>query len=381
MHVGRISLCDTVAYNVKSDDDKRRILDDLDRTYSVRVIRRHHETFDERRHVPCIRTHPYFISVRTNGNPYYLYLTRINLVNQCILIDKKVQQGYFYPRMIVSRFCFADELFENTLFEGEMVRDKNGGWTFLVNDLLALRDRTQAQVNLSRRLNTIYGILATSFVPDACDICRLSVKRYFPCSMLMHVLQDFVPRLPYTCRGVYFKPLFFKYRDVLLNFDDSLVKRIVRMKYKDVGSFFLMSDRDKLSAALPSHVDKSAAAVTPLAPDLLSAPEPSASRSVAPDGNGNGVSQGGRLLWVRRTNLPDVYELYEYEKASPPFIGIESVGHASVPRLACSRMLREIFKTATVTDAVPMWCTFTSKFGKWTPETVLSTTPLPPRAQ
>ena len=58
MHLGQISLCDSVGYNIKSDEDKKRILEELDRTYSVRVIKKHHENFTESRHPDIIKGNP-----------------------------------------------------------------------------------------------------------------------------------------------------------------------------------------------------------------------------------------------------------------------------------------------------------------------------------
>lgn len=456
MHLGQISVCDRVSYNIKSDEDKKRILDELDTTFSVRIIQRHHENFCEARHVPIINHNPFLMSVRTNGNPYYLYLTRCDFVDQCILIDKKVQHGYFYPRMILIRLAFRDRLFDNTLFEGEMVRDKNGGWIFLLNDLLVYRNVPQHDANVVRRVDAIYDILTNEFVPDEMDVCSIQVKRYFLCSEINHVLTNFIPYLPYTCRGLYFKPFFFKFRDILLNFDESLIKKIVRTKYKDAGNFLLLSaegdevkrgdadvrhpeeattkpadgfatspetlpvnpsaraarsnvktsssserDEDGLlragtastrftvptpAAASPAAVKnaitesvhasakhddgETGAAKFSAPPPILSAAS-QAEPSQHPVGPKEDESQHHkRTFWARHTNMPDVYELYE--DAVSAGRGACSASEtcaqlACVPSLAVSRFLRDVFRHLGVTDAVPLICVFSPRFGKWTP--------------
>jgi hypothetical protein len=396
MHLGQISLCDSIGYNIKSDDDKKRILEELDKTYSVRVIKRHHENFTESRHVDIINNNPYLISVRTNGNPYYLYLTRCSFVNQCILVDKKVQQGYFYPRMILVRLWFDDTLFDNTLFEGEMVRDSRGEWNFIISDLLVHRNVPQNDINLVRRINTVYEILDTSFTPDDLDVCGVQVKKYFPCTEMKYVLHEFVPRLPYTCRGIYFKPFFFKFRDILLNFDDSLIKKIVRTNYKGAGNFLLMSegndvivqqqqqqnqpppiasDNDNRSenenaqqvSTCSQHGDKEGwMATQKISPSLLHRDN----ESLATQDRVDGTSTKRRLFWVRHTNMPDVYELFDNQcnigrgASTSPDLDFQV---ACVPNIRVSRMLRDIFQTLGVTDAVRMECAYCDKFQKWTP--------------
>ena len=400
MHLGQISLCDSVGYNIKSDEDKKRILEELDRTYSVRVIKKHHENFTESRHPDIINRNPYLLSVRSNGNPYYLYLTRCNFVNKCVLIDKKVQQGYFYPRMILVRLWFDDHLFDNTLFEGEMVRDKQGGWTFLINDMMVYRNVPQNDINLVRRVNMVYDILANCFDPDELDVCTLQVKKYFRCSEMHHVVHEFVPRLPYSCRGIYFKPFFFKFRDILLNFDESLIKKIVRKTFKGAGNFLLMSDnRDVVvdgassqqqssnnpsepAATAPQQScalrcenfndDKSSGDIIHTGADDHFAADIKKPEKEGSSTDGNITDNAScRVFWVRHTNTPDVYELYnnsvDVGRGATSLSSDSDALVACVPNIGVSHMLQSMFRDLGVTDAVPMLCAFNPKFRKWTP--------------
>jgi hypothetical protein len=364
MHLGQISLCGTLAYNIKSDEDKAKILAELD-AFEVRVIKRHYETFDASRHVSIINTSPFLVSVRTNGNPYYLYLTRTNQVNQCLLIDKKVQQGYFYPRMILTRLLFDDEMFDNTLFEGEMVRDNRGDWAFVINDMLVYRGCPQNALNLVKRVNAVGDILRHKFVADDMDVCELQVKKYFSCGELHKVVHEFIPSLPYSCRGLYFKPFFLKFRDILMNFDDSLIKRIVRTRYKDTSNFLLMSDRQRLQESVqdkepepeqePEKEEEEEEEEEGTHAPTLSPPDESLNKSVVRRAS----------FFVRHTSLPDVYELYE--SAVDVGKGPSHALIANVPSLACSRTLRSTFTGRGVTDTVLMTCEYCPRFEKWTP--------------
>lgn len=383
MHLGQISLCDSVGYNIKSDEHKKRILEELDKTYSVRVIKRHHENFAESHHPDIINRNPYLLSVRTNGNPYYLYLTRCNFVNQCVLIDKKVQQGYFYPRMILVRLWFDDHLFDNTLFEGEMVRDKHGGWTFLINDMMVYRNVPQNDINLVRRVNMVYDILANCFEPDELDVCTLQVKKYFRCSEMHHVVHEFVPRLPYSCRGIYFKPFFFKFRDVLLNFDETLIKKIVRKTFKGAGNFLLMSDnRDDVVVDGPPPPPPAPPQKTETKVSAAHHENGTTNNDIAIEKNDNdggfaenpqsiSSSSSSRVFWVRHTNIPDLYELYnssvDVGRGATTLSGESDALVACVPNIGVSHMLQSVFRDLGVTDAVPMMCAFNPKFRKWTP--------------
>ncbi|PNH00510.1 hypothetical protein TSOC_013658 [Tetrabaena socialis] len=219
MHVGQIAFCDGVGYNVKSDEDKTRISDEL-KTFGISVLARQFEKFGSNGSNKVIHASPHLLSLRTHGNPYYLYLTTVNGVTQCIFIDKKIQQGYFQPRMILAKLWFDSDLFSGTIFDGEMVRCNNDEWIFIMNDILVDRGVLLSNVNLVRRVNRVYEILSTSFVPDGMDPCRLQVKRYFQYAALDAMVTDFLPSLPYSVRGITFKSMYLKFRDILFDFRD-----------------------------------------------------------------------------------------------------------------------------------------------------------------
>ena len=328
--IGEISFVDKKAYNIKCNDAKQRILAEVEEKFKARVIQKHHERFTEAM-VPKLQANPHMMSLKTNGNPYLLYLTRHNFVNQCIFIDKKIQQGYFLPRMIIVRFQFHDRLFEGTLFDGEMIKDNNGHWIYIVSDLIAHEGRYLENVGLVKRLNTIYHVLEHGFTEDEFDVCHFQVKKYFKYGAL-NELVDFVSRLPYTCRGIYFKPLYLKFKDVLYNFDDSLITRTVRKKYSEVSPFLLNDDMKVLQETETAK---------PM-PRIKSSPE---------------LSQ--KVFWVKKTAMPDVYDMIDMETKSKET--------ACVATMKTSKLLRAIFMEKNVNDKVAVKCEFSELFGKWVP--------------
>ena len=67
-------------------------------------------------------------------------LLKINGVNNALFIDCKTKQGYTLPRIITADFKFHDDLFSGTVFDGEIVRDREDNWMFLISNIVALRD-------------------------------------------------------------------------------------------------------------------------------------------------------------------------------------------------------------------------------------------------
>lgn len=354
MHTGIISFCDRIAYNIKCSDAKDWILDELEKKYQIRILQRHWFRLDEQqfRYVQSI---PHQACIRSNGNPYFLYFTRYEDVNQIMYIDKKVQPGYQKPRIILTKGMFEDVIFENTLLEGEMVKDKQQQWVFLINDVLMYRGKYLKEVPLPQRLAYAHEMLANHYTPDeVMDVCTYQVKRYVPCTQehLAELIQ-FAEKLPYTNRGIYFVPLQMKYKPKLINFNDELIKTVFR-KVKDCPEFMEKPKRVEEDSE-ESHGSTPRSSTPPL-PTETSVPTPSPSVSMAPT-----LAQDEKVVWLRKTEQPDVYDMYETENAQ------QKTGIASVPTLATSRMLRNIFKNLNVATSVCFVCRFDRTFQKWIP--------------
>lgn len=329
MHLGNISFCGRTAYNLKDDEDKKAILADVEATFGVRIIQRHYEPYSSS-HDKNLTRNPHLLCIRSNGNPYFLYITTYQGVPACFFIDKKIQQGYFYPRIITTKLLFDDDLATRTLMDGEMVRDSNGEWTYLLHDLIGIAGTKLVNTNLVKRLNVLHWLLENKYRELDGQVCHLLVKRHVPLAKLQD-LKDMMSGLNYTCRGVYVRPLFLKFRDVLINFDSALITKPA--KYRDKSAAF----------AMPEGCD------------------PVGTEIVMDSGcRREEDTPERRRFMIRKTARPDVYDLFD------PVSGAAN-GQACVAALSTSRMLRTAFEHACVADRLAFDCEFNAHFSGWTP--------------
>jgi hypothetical protein len=348
MHTGVISFCDRIAYNIKSSDTKDEILQELQARFQINILQKHWQRLDAEGVSHLYRT-PYFACLRSNGNPYFVYFTRYEDVPIIYFVDKKIQPGYQKPRIILGRGKWDDALFDNTVVEGEMVKDTYGGWMFLINDVIAYKNEYLWRQPLPQRLEVAYKILHEQYVPDlTMDVCRYQVKRYAHSTQSgISALMELSKTLPYTSRGIYFWPFSRKFKPKLYNFDDTLIKAVSR-KVKDNPEF---REGHGVDATPPPPM--------PASPPLS-----------LPDVELTPVDAGERVMWLRKTEHPDVYDVYETNHGMAQG---SRVGIAHVPTLRTSKMLREVFKEATVAMYMSFVCTYDEKVQKWLPVRKVST--------
>jgi len=356
VHIGEISFCGKKAFNIRSDDTKKYILDRIERQYGIKIITKHYEKFDPK-YVANLNTNPHMLCLRSNGNPYFLYLTKLNFVNYCIFIDKKIQQGYFFPRMIITGYHFDDSLFNDTILDGEMIKMPNEKWMFIINDMLVYQGSHLKDQNFVKRINLCYEMLKKYYKADSMDVSRVQVKKYFRYDELDKLFNEHLPKLQYTCRGIYFKPLFMRFKDVLMNFDDTLVKKVERNKYKNVKNFLLMDDKEDIETN-GLHDDANAAGIAKV-PSSISVCSASSAEHTPCSGPTPTPQVNTKVFSVRKKNTPDSYDLFDESGTC--------IGDACIPTLKISKYMRDLFAQKNVVDTISLPFEFFERFNKWKP--------------
>lgn len=338
-----ISFCGRVAFNIIDTDFKARTLRDLDERFGCGVVRRHYDRFDPALSPARLTRAPHAVCLRSNGNPYFLFLTRCGRKSLAIFVDKKVQSGYAQPRMIVAPFQMRGGAFNDNVLEGEMVRDASGGWVFLVNDAPAL-DGRRCTEPFEQRLKRLTGLLEAAYTPSAIDVCDFQVKRFVPASEAGELVHGLAPTLPYTSRGLLFKPLLKGAAlDVLYNFDDSIVRTpVVRSKVC----------KDRVFATLAELGCDGAVEELPLPPPKKKAPSPPPTAAPATK-----VTD----LRVIRGAGPDTYHIVGGDGTAGPLL-------LRVASLAQSRAMRALFTGVPPARPVSVSCVWDPVFKRWTPK-------------
>ena len=344
MQTGVISFCDRINYNIKSLETKDDILNDLQRLFNIQILQRHWFHFDNNLYDQMLHN-PHVACLRSNGNPYYMYFTKYEDVPIIYFIDKKIHPGYQKPRIMLGRGLWDSVLFNNTLLDGEMVKDKYNGWIFLINDMIAYKGKYLLHDPLPKRLESAIEMLDLYLTPDPIiDCCKYQVKQYvYPTQEGVNALIEMSKTLPYTSRGMYFYPYTLKYKPKLVNFDDTLIKSVIR-KVKDMPDF-----QDGTISA-PGAVSESLENQSIKIPTVISSESEIDSEHIT-------------QYMLRKTEQPDIYEVYAINNN----IRGAKLGAAVIPNMKTSKMMRAIFKDTTVATYIKMTCIYKKDMNKWLP--------------
>lgn len=360
--LSKISFCDKECYNVNNNRTKEQIIKYIQKKYKINIIEKQYVIINPHM-VRNISFHEHLLATFTNGNPYLLYLTRIDGLPCCIYIDRKLKEGYSYPKIHCVQYMFDSALFDqDTLFTGELVRDINRNWQFLISDLLIYEGVDTKNKNILSRFQLIHNILDNMYKPDpVTEICPIMVKRLFQYSDAKYLIEEFMPNLSYVCKGLVFYTLNSQFSDYAWVIPKENQIANIKRKHEIDQEFYakypeyakhMDIENDQLPY-LAEHSPNNTGKRSLESLCSLSTVNPMfKSKYIYTDEPVN--------LVIMKTEIPDIYYLYTSDNHT------ERIGTAFVLNLAMSQALAKLTDDGT-TSGIVARCYYHKYFDRWIP--------------
>jgi hypothetical protein len=220
MEIAPINFCSKIAFNLRNENYKNKILKELFDKYKIMVTENSCSIYDKRYSRVIVNqfNNPFHIlSTNTKGNRYYLYFRRDEFdKNMCLFIDRKICRGYTQPRVIYTNFKMDNDIFDGTLIHGELVKVKEDEWFFILNDIVSYCGKSLKHTKKLDRIHYMYKFLQKQYSSDdILDVCKFQVKKFFTYRQLDEFM-NYVKTLPYQVNGILFNSLNPSKMDILL---------------------------------------------------------------------------------------------------------------------------------------------------------------------
>lgn len=388
--LSNISFCDKQCSNLNNNKAKEDMIRYVEKKYPVKII--------DRQYVPLnphmlrnVSYHQHILSTLTNGNTYLLFLTQIDGINCCFYIDRKLKGGYTYPKIHCVKYRFDNELFEKeTIFSGELIRDNDRKWFFVIADILVHNGEDTKSKNILSKYELIYDILKNNYTPDIhMEICPLQVKKLFRYDQVDTMINDFIPNLSYVCKGIVFNTLDTKFTNYALILPREKQLEVVDRNYID--TLIERKNPELMINARPvmdySNNQVNQIEIDPKAKYNTVTPE-SAGIKVNSVSNNTGctlkdnsttktnnnstekINSNNVVFRVLNTESPDIYNLYCLDGNQ-----LSKNSIALIPTIKISQKMNQLFQRNDDSLEVNMECYFSKVFQRWIPDKVVKSKP------
>lgn len=367
-----ISFCDKQCSNVNDNVFKSKLLEFLDERYGINVIDRLFVNLNPNM-FKNVCYHQHVLTTLTNGNPYLLFLTRIDGVNCCFYIDRKLKVGYNYPKIHCVKYQFSDELFDDTIFSGELVKDVQRRWFFLLSDILLYKGETMSNLNIVSRYEMMNKILLNDYMFNSnIEVCPLFIKKLFMYRDFEYMTQKYMPSLSYYCRGIIFNTLntsFTNYAYIISR--ENQIKIINEdeideaVKIEDYDLWEKKNNINHTNNYTNNYTEKKIDAL-----DIQNEEENIMIQNEEEIIFNNTLSKEHKIeannvvFRVLSTHISDIYNLYCKSKTTNE---LTKYGIALVPNIKKSHYLAKLFEKEENNLNVCMECKYSKIFDAWEP--------------
>ena len=337
MDLTEIKFCNKIGYNITNNRQKSDLIEYIYNKYNLNINRSFFKFYSDK-YLKNLKNNEYIINLFTQGTEYWLFLTTINNEQYSIFIDKNIQKGHLFPKIIIAPFRFHPNLYNDTLFNGELVRSYNGNWDFLIDDIYIYQGKKILNKRYLDRIKQIYTIFKTQYIYDnILQLCNLKIKKIFTKNELHFIITEFIPKCNYNILGLNFISL------------DGVYIRF----------YFQLSNINKLNKIHFLKNTNSLEKIKYKQTELLK-DEIIINKKIT---NYNKNIYSNKLKYfrflVKHTNLPNIYKLYVNNNNI-----IKKHSIAKIDTLECADYMRKIFKDK---HEYIMECYYYKDFSKWVP--------------
>ena len=324
-------------------------------------------SFLNKKNLDSLQNYKFFVLLKSFGKNYVLFLTNINDKNYTIFINKKNNV------MNIVNINFSEDLYSGTLLDGEIVKNDNNKYIFLINDIPYYKGNSLITKNFEERNEYIQKILKNNYEPD--EELYISKKKYFLINEINDLVENYMKILSYRSAGLLFKNNNNFGDNYLFSFpecrsDSKILKNGVTIDNQKV----IIKDEHKIIS--PKHSNNDLTKLDKEDTELFGNIEN------IDEINDEQLNQEKNELinkttcnfMINPTKMPDIYELYCYSSNN----NIEKYSFASIPDIETSNYLKSIINFDNINEnvltkikknnATYIECEYNKIFKKWVPK-------------
>jgi hypothetical protein len=388
--LSKISFCDKQCSNINDNKVKGQIIQHLETKYNIQAVARDYNIINPN-NLRIVSFHQHIITPYSNGNPYLLYLTKIDGINCCIYIDKKLKDGYTFPKMHCVKYRFNDDIFENdTIFSGELVKDNERRWFFLIDNILLYKGMSTTEKNIISKFELIHNIMNNEYQLDKyLEICPLQVKKLFLYKDVRKMVNEFIPNLSYTCKGIVFYTMnnkcsnfaFLMPRDAQFEIKSPAeINEIVQNKYPKLWAKKHSITKENIPDAINSNSNSTIYSGNGIIDSIINNTDGNSNSNINIGGIETGniledviIGNDNVVFKILKTDIPDIYNLYCIDNNGT----LIKHSIALVPNIKVSHYLYNTFKNNPNNLGMKIECKYSKVFEKWSPIRFVNNEPYP----
>ena len=340
-------------------------------------------SFLNRKNIGDLKEGNYSVSLSTFGKKFVMFITNYKNKKYCLFINKKNE-----TIIIVPLKC-SNEIFDGSLFEGELVKNEDEQWIFLINDVMYYKGKNIVTHDFNERQDIINDFLENEYEYDENQGFYLSKKRYFSFEYLQDLVDKYMNILNYKSAGLHFKNIdnfcsnylyifpenrtdskILQNGTIIDDITNNITKEIHFKNDKNYDNDYSIENSKKKDEYKNNNnnnkeEDDLLNDFDEVLPEIkeYNNTEPVKRNIIIKKSNNTKLDKTECKFLIMSTPMPDVYGLYCKGNTG----SVDKHSYASVPDMEVSNFLNMLFKNNDNSTKIYVQCKYHKNFKKWIP--------------
>jgi len=170
-----VSFCNSSAFKIDNKDLKEKIYTECERLFDLKLKRDYfpgpQPVAIETKDIPKLKQ-GYMVCEKTDGERAILLLINIDNKPMCFIINRN-NELYFMD------LAFKKEVFEGSIFDGEIIKTKNGTFNYLIHDCLSYNGISFLKEPHNLRYACIIDLIVKRYINKEKDPFNIKTKLFY----------------------------------------------------------------------------------------------------------------------------------------------------------------------------------------------------------
>ena len=319
---------DSDTFIINDLDFKNKIIDYLFSTINISNYR--YNLLETQQQLNFLKLNEHYLSPNFKGYNYFVIFYRYNNMNYCAAVDRK-NLSYHRDKIDIKKVIIykikinsPQSIFRGTILDCKMCKN-----IMLIKDCFQIMGNMLTDMEMQEKMLYIDGIFMNQFQKDYCSNFIFKINKLYQYNMIAEVINNIIPNCSMEIQGLIFLP------------KKSGISIIYIDKKHSTNNNKIDIDSQQTLVSTSYHM------IHDLKNFLLS-------RNYSYENNGT-----KKNLYIERTNIVDVYNVYENNKD-------DKIGIAHIPNIKISQYCDENIKNKELCE-----CIYHEFFNKWIPLKIL----------
>jgi len=169
--------CNGKACKVDSEKLKEKILKECENLIGVTIQKGYFPGSQpvavEKKDFTVLKEKKYVVCEKSDGERGILALINIDNKPMCFIIKRNNE-------ILFLQLSFKKEVFEGSIFDGEIIKTKKGVWNYLIHDCLVYNSSNFMKIDHSLRYAAILDLISKRYVNNENDVFNIKTKLFYP---------------------------------------------------------------------------------------------------------------------------------------------------------------------------------------------------------